>query len=413
MKRSFCNIAKRFALRTLKQKRGVALIASMMIMASLTLLGLWGVTSSLIDNMITINYRSNTESFYAAEAGIERAREYLRGLDFKTELIKAAGSDNQLVNSKDINSFPGDDIPIYSNVTIGNSSYTVYITNDADDGVTNVNDTNDRITITSFGYGPSSSLSVVQGIIKKPEISFSSPAPIVLLGPGVQQFEPGNSNSFFINGNDTAGGESVPAIIVSNEQAKQTVENGCEPRCDQIQGAGQVIPSVAADPGAISQAGLDSIENLRNILKIMKAHADFTSTSDPGFHLGTEDNPSVVFIDGSFDSISVDSKSGHGILVVTDTLTFRGDFTYNGVILVVGRGNFIRYGAGTGTINGSIIVADIDGLDGIPLNADDAFEPARFFTAGGGDSKINYNSDLINNPLKNDAPWLLALTQKY
>ena len=154
-------------------ERGFVLITTLMVMASLAALGIWGVRASLIDSKITTNYQNSSLAFYAAEAGLERAKNYLTGSDFSTELQNACGQDSVLVNSGQINNFPADDIPLYSHQSIGSNSYSVYLTNDPADGVTSTVDTNDRVTITSFGYGPGNSLSVVQGIVEKFSIPFS------------------------------------------------------------------------------------------------------------------------------------------------------------------------------------------------------------------------------------------------
>jgi len=410
MKRLYKIIAKRAHI-TLTDQRGVALFASLMILTSLAVLGLWGVNSNLIDYRVTTNYRDHTQSYYAAEAGLERAREYLRGLNYNTELQNAAGSDNQLVNSTNINNFPGDDVPIYSGQTIGGSSYTVYITNDANDGVTNSNDTNGRITITAFGTGPDGSTSVVQAIVSNSPISLSPPAPIVIPGPDVQRFDAGWSNAWNISGDDAAGGSNVPGIVVSNSTARNTVVHDLGYRADQVTSGGQ-SPAVEARPDLLAQSGLDNISSVHDMLNNIKARADFTSTSDPGFNLGTQDNPEVVFIDGSFDTRRY-GNSGYGILVVTNKLTLRGNFSYNGVIMVIGRGELYRTGSGNGVIQGSIILADIDGRDNQPFTADDRFEEANFDTNGGGTGSIIFNSDWANNPLQNDAPRIISIAQKY
>lgn len=414
MKRLYKIIAKR-AVLTIRDQRGVALVASLMMMVSLAVLGVWGVSSNLIDNRITTNYRDNTQAYYAAEAGLERARDYLKSLDFNTELQNAAGMDNQLVNSTDINNFPaGDDVPIYTNQTIGNNSYTVYITNDAGDGVTNTNDTNGRITITALGFGPGNTTSVVQAIVEQPTTSFNPVSPIVLPG-WFPTFSPGGSNTWTVTGDDAAGGDQATAVTVSNSWAEWSVKRSIsDNRADQITGAGGT-PSVDSDPGALNDAGLLDIQYYHDLYDDLKSRADFTSTSDPGFNLGTEDNPSIVVIDGNLDARRIPlSGQGMGILFVTGKLTVGGDFDYKGVILVVGEGDFLKRGGGSGEIEGSIIVADIDGRDNQPFTADDRWGSPTFKTSGGGTSSITYNSDLASNPMQNDnTTRVIAITQKY
>jgi len=59
-------------------------------------------------------------------------------------------------------------------------------------------------------------------------------------------------------------------------------------------------------------------------------------------------------------------------LIVTGELTFNGNIDYNGMIFVIGEGSMRRNGAGNGTINGGILVANTAGPDGIPGTGDDA-----------------------------------------
>ena len=77
--------------------------------------------------------------------------------------------------------------------------------------------------------------------------------------------------------------------------------------------------------------------------------------------------------------------SGSGFLVVTGTLTMRGNTNFKGVILVLGKGKLIRNGGGNGDIYGGITIAAFDRTGG-------DFTAPTFETNGGGNSTIQYDS---------------------
>lgn len=48
---------------------------------------------------------------------------------------------------------------------------------------------------------------------------------------------------------------------------------------------------------------------------------------------------------------------GYGLLLVTGTLTYDPDVSWNGIVLVIGKGNFVGSRKGTGKIDGAMLVA--------------------------------------------------------
>jgi hypothetical protein len=77
--------------------------------------------------------------------------------------------------------------------------------------------------------------------------------------------------------------------------------------------------------------------------------------------------------------------SGAGMLVVTGTLTIRGNTDFRGVILVLGKGEVIRNGGGNGGIFGGVTIAAFNRTAG-------GFTAPTFNTNGGGNSTIQYDS---------------------
>jgi hypothetical protein len=78
--------------------------------------------------------------------------------------------------------------------------------------------------------------------------------------------------------------------------------------------------------------------------------------SNPGsINLGTAANPAINVVNGDF---SMGPSTGYGILVVTGTLTFSGNYSWNGLILVIGTGASVMNGGGNGQIVGALFVAN-------------------------------------------------------
>ena len=96
-------------------------------------------------------------------------------------------------------------------------------------------------------------------------------------------------------------------------------------------------------------------------------------------------NPMFTFVDGDCTL-----EGGSGFLVVTGTLTMRGNPNFKGAILVLGTGVLIRNGGGNGDIYGGIAVAAFNRTAG-------NFTAPTFSTNGGGNSTIQYDSLALKN----------------
>jgi hypothetical protein len=108
----------------------------------------------------------------------------------------------------------------------------------------------------------------------------------------------------------------------------------------------------------------------------------------------------VVFAEGDFDLGS--TVTGAGLLWVTGTLTMSGSATWNGLIVVVGEGVFVRTDGGSGQLSGATIVADIAGVDNVYGTTDDCeggtngFQSAVFNETNGGTGLTTYcNADVL------------------
>lgn len=64
----------------------------------------------------------------------------------------------------------------------------------------------------------------------------------------------------------------------------------------------------------------------------------------------------LTFVDGDF-TLGPGSPTGQGTLIVTGNLILDGNFNWNGVIMVLGKGHVLRSGGGHGNIYGAMFVA--------------------------------------------------------
>lgn len=72
------------------------------------------------------------------------------------------------------------------------------------------------------------------------------------------------------------------------------------------------------------------------------------------------------------DLVIPDGYAGSGLLVVTGRLTMETTASWDGILLIVGKGEFVRTGdEGSGALSGAVVVANIAGTDRVFGTADD------------------------------------------
>lgn len=81
-------------MRVLNNQTGAALITAIVILALLTIIGLAATNTSMLETMISATEKTNSEAFYAAEAGVDHLRRNLKALFIDENDNKfAAGAD--------------------------------------------------------------------------------------------------------------------------------------------------------------------------------------------------------------------------------------------------------------------------------------------------------------------------------
>jgi hypothetical protein len=258
------------------------------------------------------------------------------------------------------------------------------------------------------------------------------PVALGLDGPAAIYNPVAHSNNFFIDGTDdnngyanppgcASSGNTVPAITVGDNAGVINVDTsiagtnptyaGCINTANPCTISNGTPPSVVNGGGTSFSGEWSTPAQLDNMVQSLGNLADATyscgingianpsngatAACSPAGALGTDASPQITYVNGDFN---YGNGSGAGVLIVTGTLSFTGNATFDGLILVVGQGIMSENGGGNGGFNGSVFLANTR-----PPGA--ALAPGNPFTGelatlgrpeigwnGGGKSFIQYNS---------------------
>ena len=250
-----------------------------------------------------------------------------------------------------------------------------------------------RLLLKSYGFGPQGAQKRLELMVTKANLDFEVPAGVTFRGADdctAMSFDTGSSGAKWYSGVDHAGVEAQrPSFAVTpcdEDDAKAGIK-----KPDTV-----VDPEVGLLGDAETTAGtvetpsfLENADRARAYLNALQAKAQSTGRY---FGSGTKINdslnsPMFTFVDGNCTL-----EGGSGFLVVTGTLTLKGNPNFNGAILVLGKGVLIREGGGNGDIYGGITVAAFGRNSG-------NFTAPTFLTNGGGNSTIQYDSAALKNAI--------------
>lgn len=407
-----------------RQETGSALVMAIFVLALLSGMGV--ALLFLSTNEVKMS-RADTRSkqvFYLAEAGMEAGRAQLRILNgaasFSDDLATYAGANGVL--DFDANAVQatydtdgnvtgltgyGDDVPLIGATAFAGGWYAAFLTNDAING-TSTNDTNNRVMLTGIGLDSENSFEIVQAVITRKVII--PPAAIMLLGPA-PSFTGGSSNPKEYIGEDCAGtgepGLYAPLVGVIGAAAEISVEAGIgtDPHYNSGPYVGADTFADLTDPTEPTYGGdpLDPVwtdcQALHDLVESIRSIADVVCTDGHNCTLPPSSPSRIVFVDDDYDL----EHSGEGLLLVTGDLTTNGAIFWEGMMWVIGTGQFVRNGGGNATVSGSLVMAHIAGPDNIYGTADDCtggdggFGPSSFNENGGGEGTTTYCTDHISN----------------
>jgi len=288
------------------------------------------------------------------------------------------------------------------------------------------------LQITSLAYLPNGSQKLLQYVVAPVAMNLAFPATITLDGPNVAPTSgsytftvPWGAN-FFLDGTDQffspgAGGcvAGNPGPIPvrgfgysNNDSSAATIMDaigqhvGDTATYGDYKGLG-VSPNVyyvgnPPPPGPPSLSGnLQNLAGVNSVVSTLTQVADVTldGMMTPVLQSDTNNvmpagmsatNPMTVVVNGDLDTTGW-TGAGYGVLLVTGTFTYDSNSTWNGIILVIGKGIFYShvFSQGTGRINGAVFVATtVDGA-GNPLGS---LGSPMFDFGGQGNQGIYYSS---------------------
>lgn len=392
-----------------RRERGAALVTMMLISTLLLGAGAALLAASNIGATNSIDSTNEAQAYYAAEAGLQSALNVLRNNvvsvngaaparqpTFLNIVRRADGSQTNLDLSEWLEYTPGRNM-----VILDNSAWTRFaafrinvVPNDF------ANPTS--LSIRSTGFGPRGALKQLELIVNRSAFNFEAPSTITLVGDQngnpLSTFALGNSNSRTLTGVDASGRRgSVPTLGFTQQNNRNDVETNLllcgTSQCNKNLDAIADSPRTGVVSGGQLPSWLQTASNARAFLNELQGAAidqkRYYSGGTLPTYVGTAADPKMTFVDGDYSL----SGSGGGLLVVTGTLTLRGNFNWNGLILVLGAGRIQRDGGGDGVISGALVTASFDRND-----PNGGFRAISFDTNGGGSTSIIYNSlDVLNS----------------
>jgi hypothetical protein len=398
--------------KSTRDERGAALITAVLLSMLLLAAGGILILTSTMTGIISRDSTAEMQAYYAAEAGLARTLEVLRGNVQSNPAGTRASFRNILCSPSLWTTMSGAAVNVSAD---GSSQFQVTSILDPDHRNTvnvcaNVSYKPDRLRIRVMGLGPKDSRKYMEIVVDRYTLDYPVNATVTLPnGSGNPiSFALGGSNVTSASGQDASGsGASIAAFAVSNPDYNTTnnVIDGCLPDGSHCSGSGPNVtpgdPLVLVDKNTPSF--LQSVATARQFLYGTEGMMNRAINQGRYFTSGTAaissaaglgaSNPDGVltFVNGDL-TLGPGNPTGQGTLIVTGNLTLDGNFNFNGVIMVLGEGRVIRNGGGHGNIYGAMFVAKFarSGADS------DVFQAPTFDTSGGGTANIQYSSDAVD-----------------
>jgi Tfp pilus assembly protein PilX len=268
-------------------------------------------------------------------------------------------------------------------------------------------------TLTSLAVTPSGSRRMVQMDVAPSSIP-NIPGAMVMDGD-LPSFSPANSNAFRACGGDQvscSGSTTYPPLNGTvcpppgNEPAVGTYDTASNTLVNTaVTASGRSSnytgsPANVANVGtALGAGGMNTVQGLTALVNQVAAAANPANTYTNASALanpGTRNNPIINVVTGD---LNITNLTGAGILLIEGNASFSGRPNYNGIILVIGKGNVDMSGGGNGVIDGAMLVANLYNSSNQLLTSGTPGIPTINFS-GGGNMTIQY-----------DSCWVAAMNQ--
>jgi Tfp pilus assembly protein PilX len=392
----------------MKNSHGMALVVGLLLVAILVILGGAVFMMTTTDIKIGGHYKTSKKAFYAAEAGIEEARERLRTssanpitdahptqVQWRAYIGSSARAQGKGYDSGNAMHVRVNSIQTELDYTVSirhqtNSAGNILYWGDANrDGVNERSTTsgagmNNIYLVTSDGIAEGASRTIVAEVTRMPPVNV--PGALTVNAPATIQ---GSSTN--VIGTDACGSSDLPGIVTS--QAVSTVtQNGS--------------PTIAGTGGSPSIVHTDTPINVRTLIDSFKGSTTHSysvsgathtagTTPGPGDGWGTptagatQTSPSscgtrsIVHYNTNNSYVTLSGGvGGCGILMIDGDVYLHGNFSWYGVVLATG--SVIFTGGGNKNLTGAL-------LSGGSTDAD----------VVGGNANIIYCSSAVNNQTDN------------
>jgi hypothetical protein len=267
-------------------------------------------------------------------------------------------------------------------------------------------------TLTSLAVTPSGSRRMVQMDVST-DIIPNIPGAMVMDGD-LPSFTPGSSNAFSATGNDQSSSTNTlrpqngtvcpppgnePAVG-SYDNASNAVINASFAGPPDRSGNYTGSPANVANVGtALGAGGMNTVQGLTALVNQVAAAASPANTYTNATGLtnpGTTAAPVINVVTGD---LNVSNLTGSGILLVEGNANFSGRPNYNGIILIIGKGNLTMSGGGNGVIDGAMLVANLYDSSNHLIPSGTPGAPLISFS-GAGNMTVQY-----------DSCWVAAMNQ--
>ncbi len=326
-------------MRSPRKEQGVVMIASIMTVMFIAMLS----TAMLMQSLATSRHQQNSvrgeKAVQLAEGGIDAA------------LLELSWDGDGIDNDFDGTVDEAEESDGIANAGLGGGNYTTTIVDFGDGSY--------DITSTGLFQGIDRTVQVSAAIFAFPD----TPGAVTLVnetgvdGAGINF----DGNAMTVDGNDTnpngtaGAGTAMPGIAVFDDLS-----------VSDIQAALRFPDNVAGDGGDPSVVNVSATSTM-TLNALLQAADRFRSIADAYYpqetnrinnaEFGTPGNPQVTVIG---DQLTIGGgSSGSGVLVIDGDLEIRGNFDFEGLIIVTGRGN-MTFGnlsaAGNTNIHGAVLV---------------------------------------------------------
>jgi hypothetical protein len=280
-----------------------------------------------------------------------------------------------------------------------------------------------RLIVKVVGYGPRGATKNLQMMVSRFGLDYDPVATFAIRGAGndsttASTISIGSSANYVYSGVDNAGGNPLPAFMVTTTPDFTNLSTFKQNNTSGVQGdptgliANLKQATMPTDVGLLPkwlQTTSDPVYGARAFVSRLRSAAQqqfygcssgASSSCDRYFNTAGGDAAPTDFGAGTTDGlftfvdgdVSLPSAGGKGLLVVTGTLSMNGSQTFDGLVLVLGGGVLDRSGGGNGTSLGAFVVAK--------FNSTGDFLAPTFTSSGSGTSLVQLDRNKVKTALR-------------